>query len=67
MDENGYKMLLVLTCLDIQTHIFSALPPSFFHQGVNRYFLFEADYSLLKIMVFNLYVRAGIVIEQKCY
>ena len=67
MDENGYKMLLVLKCLDIQTHIFSALPPSFFHQGVNGYFLFEADNSLLKILDFNLYIRIGIMIDQKCY
>ena len=39
MDQKCQKLLLVVTCRDIQTHNSSALLASYFSQGVNRYAL----------------------------
>ena len=37
-NQNCQKLLLILTCHVIQSHILSALLASFFHQDINRYF-----------------------------
>ena len=44
MEQQCQEVFLVLTCLKIQTHIFSALPASFFHQGFSRQFSFVVNF-----------------------
>ena len=36
MDEMCHKLLIVLTCLDFQTHVSSSFSAPFFYRGVNR-------------------------------
>ena len=46
-DQNCHRVLLVMTCSDIQTQTTSTLPDTFSDQTVNQYFWLETDYSFL--------------------
>ena len=58
------KMLVVLTCLAIQTHISSALPASLFYQGVTFYDSFRNIIKLVLIIEITILVGP---MFWKCY
>ena len=64
-DQKGRKALLPLTCHDIQTHLYSALLASFFHQVVNRYSFNRGGASFLKMTKKILFVEIGVLVDQK--
>ena len=64
-DQKCRKALLLLTCQVIQTHFYSALFASFFHQVVIRYSFNRGGASFLKLMKKILFVQIGVLVDQK--
>ena len=65
MDQNCQKILVVLTCQDIQTHISSAPIVSFSIKLSINTPLREADYLFPNIMKNIYYVEIGVLVDQK--
>ena len=65
VDQKCQKVMLVLTCLDNQTHVSSTLPLHFSFKVSMGRFLLEAGCLFLNVMEFVLCIGIGVLIDQK--
>ena len=63
MDQKNQRVFLFLRLLEIQTDVYSALPPSFFYQDVNQ-LPFTTERSCF-YMSFSFYIETGTLVGRK--